>query len=189
MSMSMFRPMAFTAMRSFATAAASVAPRKFLVAVGATDMKGSIEAAKKAVSLANSGDNVECVHIPRPFPEQLLSSMSDPGAISAEGQQLFSPEALKNITENASEGIMQSIKDAVDKEAQDKGVSTKYTVRPPSNNVKVELVQYVRDSLSNYVVVGPSGDYTGRMGQWLARSVRGASVVVVRDSCTRAPEW
>lgn len=55
MSMSMFRPLACTAIRSFATAAASVAPQRFLVAVGASDLKGSIEAAKKAVTLAKSG--------------------------------------------------------------------------------------------------------------------------------------
>ncbi|EER00391.1 hypothetical protein Pmar_PMAR022456, partial [Perkinsus marinus ATCC 50983] len=94
--------------------------------------------------------------------------MSDPGAHNAEGQVLFSPEFVENITTNACNGIMKSVKEAVDKEAEEKGVSTHYVVRPPSNNVKVELARYVRDSLSNYVVVGPSSDCTGRMGQWLA---------------------
>lgn len=44
---------------------------------------------------------------------------------------------VENITTNACNGIMKSVKEAVDKEAEEKGVSTHYVVRPPSNNVKV----------------------------------------------------
>ncbi|KAF4677329.1 hypothetical protein FOL47_002257 [Perkinsus chesapeaki] len=161
----------------------AAASRKFVVPVGVDDVEGTAAAIKKAVELAKDGDMISCVHVPRPFPEYLLSSMNDPGAVSAEGEALFFGGYLKSLFEATGPSIITKVRKEVEDLAVEKNLQTEYKLLSPSNNVKVELVAHCRTTGADYVVVGPGKDCSGRMAEWLCGNVRGATVVAVRDHC------
>mmetsp|Transcript_2598 Transcript_2598/g.2170 ORF Transcript_2598/g.2170 Transcript_2598/m.2170 type:complete len:175 (-) Transcript_2598:150-674(-) len=123
----------------------------------------TIAAIKKAVELARDGDMISCVHVPRPFPEYLLSSMNDPGAVSAEGEALFFGGYLKSLFEATGPSIITKVRKEVEDLAVEKNLQTEYKLLSPSNNVKVELVAHCRTTGADYVVVGPGKDCSGRI--------------------------
>ncbi|KAF4684416.1 hypothetical protein FOZ60_007885 [Perkinsus olseni] len=117
--------------------AANSSSRKFVVPVGTEDVEGTAAAIRKAVDLARDGDIISCVHVPRPFPEYLLSSMSDPGAVSPEGEALFFGGYLKSLFEATGPSVITKIRKEVEELSVQKSLQTECKLLSPSNNVKV----------------------------------------------------
>ncbi|EER13497.1 hypothetical protein Pmar_PMAR000084 [Perkinsus marinus ATCC 50983] len=102
--------------------------------------------------------------------------MTDPGAVSAEGEALVFGEYLKSLFETTGPNVMTKVRQEVEELSKAKNLHTDFELLSPSNNVKVELVAHCRAVGANYVVVGPGKDCSGRMAEWLCGNVRGATV-------------
>merc|ERR1711879_234378 len=109
---------------------------KLMVGISIKDVMGSKHAIKKAVSIAQPGDKVIALHVPKLVPEMLLSSMSDPSDAS---EETFA--ALANLPTKAGQALQKEMKDAAAEEmkALSKDVDIQYEVSQPSSDVKANL--------------------------------------------------
>merc|ERR1719343_1272590 len=115
---------------------------KMVVGVGIKDMKGSMSAMKKAIALAQSGDEISAVHVPSVMPEMMLSSMSDPSDASDDTFM-----QLASLPTKAGEGAQSEMKADAERElaASGKAVDLEFKVASSATDVKNGLLTACRD--------------------------------------------
>lgn len=133
---------------------------------------------RKAIIMAQPEDQIVALHIPKLVPEMMLSSLSDP---TEAPEDVFS--ALQNTPGKAGERMQAKIKEAADDELkkQGKSINIKYTVAPPSGNIKAEILRACTVMGANLLVVGPGVNGHGSIPPFVTTNAKGYTVCVVRD--------
>merc|ERR1712048_1266845 len=108
-------------------------------------------AIKKAVSLAQPGDKVIALHVPKLVPEMMLTSMSDHTDYS---DDMFA--ALSNLPTKAGENLLNEMKIAAAEQmkALSKDVDITYQVSQPSSDIKTRLLASCTVESANMLVIG-----------------------------------
>merc|ERR1712137_828913 len=151
---------------------------KFVVGLGIEDMAGSKQALTKALQMAQTGDKIVAVHIPKMAPELLLSSLSDPSA----SDDIFS--ALIDLPGKAGDAVIKEVRQAsvaaISKAG--KGVAIDFQVADASENIKQSLLQLCKKEGADFLMVGPGGSGgSGSTSMYCAGQAKGTTVCVVRD--------
>ncbi|CAE7026313.1 unnamed protein product [Symbiodinium natans] len=99
----------------------------------AQDIQGAKQAMRKAIDIAQPGDKIVALNIPKLVPEMMLSSMNDPGDAT---EETFA--ALANLPSRAGTNMQAQVKEAAEEEMKKLGkeISVDYKVTQPSGDVK-----------------------------------------------------
>eukprot|EP00397_Hematodinium_sp_SG-2012_P058079 GEMP01073193.1.p1 GENE.GEMP01073193.1~~GEMP01073193.1.p1 ORF type:complete len:172 (+),score=31.60 GEMP01073193.1:59-574(+) len=161
---------------------------RFAIGVGMRDIEGSKIAARKAVAMAHDDTVIIAFHVPTTIPQQLLSSISEPGIEAfAESGNLFNVDFWKRTSTEAGNQLLEGIKEAAEAEMKKLGKSVKMSleITSASGNVKSEMISFCRQNSIDCLFMGPGGDCKGRLPEFLSQYAYGFSVCVVRDHCRR----
>eukprot|EP00448_Togula_jolla_P011633 CAMPEP_0170607968 /NCGR_PEP_ID=MMETSP0224-20130122/21337_1 /TAXON_ID=285029 /ORGANISM="Togula jolla, Strain CCCM 725" /LENGTH=163 /DNA_ID=CAMNT_0010933169 /DNA_START=74 /DNA_END=565 /DNA_ORIENTATION=+ len=151
---------------------------KMVVGIGIKDMEGSKLALRKAIKMAQPGDKIIALHIPKLVPEMLLSSMSDPSEASEDTMEAFAKDPAQT-----GAGITSQAKAAAEEEmkALGKEVEMSYKVVDPVQDVKVGLLRAAAVEKPDFLWVGPGVGGHGSIPAFAATRAKGLTVCVVRD--------
>mmetsp|Transcript_18474 Transcript_18474/g.22743 ORF Transcript_18474/g.22743 Transcript_18474/m.22743 type:complete len:164 (+) Transcript_18474:59-550(+) len=155
-----------------------IALTKMLVGVSIKDIQGATAAVKKAINLAQPGDKIVALNIPKLVPEIILSSMQDPGETTEE-----TLAALASLPSRAGTNMQKQIKDAAEAEMQKLGkeISIDYKVAQPSGDVKVGILQACKAEGASMLFIGPGVGGNGSIPPFCTAHAKGLTVCIVRD--------
>merc|ERR1712080_271212 len=142
------------------------------------DIEGAKTAMRRAIDMAQPGDKIIALHVPRLVPEMLLSSMSDPGDADEETLDL-----LCSLPSKAGENLQKQIKDVADEEKKTHGkdVDISYQVSQAAVDMKTAVLDACTAAEANMLVLGPGVRGNGSFPVFAVQNAKGFSVCVVRD--------
>lgn len=176
--------------------------------MGVNDLVGSKAAMSKALHMAQAGDSVVGVHIPKmapellfssmddipdeeppakgplPFtPEQFLTSMTDPQDAGPDQQTTLS-KVVSGMQVRSADELQQHVKEFVGSQmvAMGKQVDVTFKQVAGSGDVKLSLVDAAKREGAEYLFVGPGAAGNGRVPSFLASKGNGMTIFVVRDN-------
>mmetsp|Transcript_116032 Transcript_116032/g.275709 ORF Transcript_116032/g.275709 Transcript_116032/m.275709 type:complete len:165 (+) Transcript_116032:55-549(+) len=151
---------------------------KMMVGVSIKDIQGATRAVRKAIDLAQPGDKIVALNIPKLVPEMMLSSMNDPGDAT---EETFA--ALANLPSRAGTNMQAQIKEAAEEEMQKLGkeISVDYKVTQPSGDVKAGILAACKAEGASMLFLGPGVGGNGSIPPFCVAQAKGLTVCIVRD--------
>eukprot|EP00931_Biecheleriopsis_adriatica_P119849 TRINITY_DN95025_c0_g1_i1.p1 TRINITY_DN95025_c0_g1~~TRINITY_DN95025_c0_g1_i1.p1 ORF type:complete len:165 (+),score=41.19 TRINITY_DN95025_c0_g1_i1:106-600(+) len=151
---------------------------KMMVGVSIKDIQGAKCAMRKAIDVAQPGDKIVALNIPKLVPEMMLSSMNDPGDAT---EETFA--ALANLPSRAGENMQGQIKEAAEDEMKKLGkeISIDYKVTQPSGDVKTGLLAVCKAEGCSMLFLGPGVGGNGSIPPFAVTHAKGLTVCIVRD--------
>eukprot|EP00437_Effrenium_voratum_P012087 CAMPEP_0181454324 /NCGR_PEP_ID=MMETSP1110-20121109/30179_1 /TAXON_ID=174948 /ORGANISM="Symbiodinium sp., Strain CCMP421" /LENGTH=159 /DNA_ID=CAMNT_0023578665 /DNA_START=61 /DNA_END=540 /DNA_ORIENTATION=- len=151
---------------------------KMMVGVSIKDIQGATRAVRKAIDLAQPGDKIVALNIPKLVPEMMLSSMNDPGDAT---EETFA--ALANLPSRAGANMQAQIKEAAEAEMKKLGkeIAIDYKVTQPSGDVKSGLLAACKAEGASMLFLGPGVGGNGSIPPFAVAHAKGLTVCIVRD--------
>uniref|UniRef100_A0A7S0ZMS6 UspA domain-containing protein n=1 Tax=Noctiluca scintillans TaxID=2966 RepID=A0A7S0ZMS6_NOCSC len=156
-----------------------VRAQKFVVGMGIKDLAGSQAAMKKALGIAQPGDKITALHIPRMVPEMMLSSMADPGEASEDtidmlaGMPARTALKLQSVIEDTAKHEMQRL---------GKDIPIEFQLASPVTNVKPAILEACKAAKADVLVLGSGEGGNGSLPLYAITHAQGLTVCVVRNA-------
>eukprot|EP00441_Pelagodinium_beii_P033298 CAMPEP_0197644966 /NCGR_PEP_ID=MMETSP1338-20131121/17774_1 /TAXON_ID=43686 ORGANISM="Pelagodinium beii, Strain RCC1491" /NCGR_SAMPLE_ID=MMETSP1338 /ASSEMBLY_ACC=CAM_ASM_000754 /LENGTH=153 /DNA_ID=CAMNT_0043218451 /DNA_START=121 /DNA_END=582 /DNA_ORIENTATION=- len=149
-----------------------------VVGVSIKDVQGAKSAMRKAIKMAQPGDKIVALNIPKLVPEMMLSSMNDPGDAT---EETFA--ALANLPSRAAENVQSQIKEAAEDAMKKEGkeISVEYKVTQPSGDVKTGILSACKAEGAELLLIGPGVGGNGSVPGFVVSHAKGLTVCIVRD--------
>jgi hypothetical protein len=148
-----------------------------VVGVSKTDIQGAKGSMAWAIGIAQPGDNIVALHVPKMAPEMMLSSMTDPSEAS---EDAF--DALAGDAAAAHDATHSQIKEVAEAEMKrlGKDLRISYKVAPAAIDVKMDILAACKAESAGMLVLGPGTTGKGEVSSHAIKSAKGLSVCVVR---------
>jgi len=151
----------------------------FLVGISIKDIEGCKAAVRKAISMAQKGDRITAVHIPKVMPDILLTSITDPDAA---GDEAFLE--LASLPSRAGDQLQKQIKEVAESHMckLGKDLDITYKVSPPSRDGKSAILELCKSLDAHILMLGPGVGGNGSLPPFVVQQAKGFTVCVVRDN-------